>query len=169
MSRLIVLFTLAVSFAAAQNPLSDDLRFAWSGVKDYIVRAAEKMPAGKYSFQPADSVMTFAQLVGHIADSNYYFCATAMGEKPPASNVRNDMRAKEEIVPALKDSVAYCDKAYTALTDASAVGKLKFFGGEHTRAAVLMVHYGHAYEHYGNLVTYMRMNNLVPPSSEPRK
>ncbi len=169
MSRLLILFTFAVSFASAQNPLSDDYRFGWGGVKDYIVRAAEKMPAEKYSFQPTDSVMTFAQMMGHIADSNYYFCATALGDKPPASDVRKNMSTKEEILPALKASVAYCDKAYAALTDASAADKVKFFGGEHTRAAVFMIHFGHAYEHYGNLVTYMRMNGLVPPSSEPRK
>lgn len=169
MSRLLVLCALAGSFAFAQNPLSDDSRFVWNGVSDYIVRAAEKMPAEKYSFKPTETVMTFAQLVGHLADSNYYFCATALGEKPPASSIRKEMSTKEQIVPALKESVAYCGKAYSALTDASAVEKLKFFGGEHTRAGVLSFHAGHAYEHYGNLVTYLRMNGLVPPSSEPRQ
>lgn len=169
MSRLLLLFALAVPFASAQNPLADDSRFVWGNVSNYIVRAAEKMPAEKYSFKPTDSVMTFAELVGHLADSNYMFCATASGERPPASNVRKEMSTKEQIVPALKESVAYCNKVYSALTDASALEKVKMFGGERTRAGVLAFHSGHAYEHYGNLVTYLRINGLVPPSSEPRR
>jgi uncharacterized damage-inducible protein DinB len=109
------------------------------------------------------------QLFAHIAQANYGICAAAMGTKAPVSGIEKSKTTQPEIVEALKASFTYCDEAYNGLDDKKGLEKVKFFGGERSRAGVLMFNAMHDYEHYGNLVTYMRMKGIVPPSSEPRK
>ncbi len=136
--------------------------------KTNILRSAEKMPEADFSFKPVEGVRTYGQLLAHIADANYGICGAARGEKPPVSGIEKSKTTKADIVAALNESFTWCDEAYNGLTDAKAVEMVKFFGGERTRGAVLAFNTMHDYEHYGNLVTYMRMKGIVPPSSEPR-
>jgi uncharacterized damage-inducible protein DinB len=131
-----------------------------------LVKAAEKMPEEKYNFKPVDSVRSFGQLVGHVADAQYLFCAPILGEAAPRPGVEKNKTAKADLVAALGEAFAYCDKAHASLTDAHAADAVKFFGRESTKLGVLNFNNMHNYEHYGNMVTYLRMNNLVPPSSE---
>jgi uncharacterized damage-inducible protein DinB len=87
-------------------------------VKGNIVKTAEKVPEEHYSFKPAPEVKTFAQMLGHVADANYMFCAAVLGEKSPSPGVEKTMSTKAQIVPAVKAAFAYCDKAYEQMTDA---------------------------------------------------
>ena len=91
------------------------------------------------------------------------------GEKPSVSGIEKSKTARADVIDALKASFAYCDTAYNALTDKTAVESVKWFRGERTRAAALMGNTMHDMEHYGNMVTYMRMKGIVLPSSEPRQ
>ena len=102
-----------------------------------------------------------------MRDSQYYFCSTALGEKNPAPKIEQTKTSKADLIAALKEGFAYCDKAYDGMTDASATQMVKLFGRNTPKLAVLTVNNMHNMEHYGNLVTYMRMKNIVPPSSEP--
>lgn len=138
-------------------------------MKNVVVRSAEKMDEEHYGFKPAPEVRSFAQLLGHIADAQYAFCAGASAEKNPAPGIEKSKSSKADLVQALKDAFAYCDKVYAETTDANAAGIVKFFGGERTRLNVLSFNTSHTFEHYGNLVTYMRIKGVVPPSSEPRR
>ncbi len=168
MFRLVILSVLAVSFAAAQEPLSADIKWMWGMTKNNIIRSGEKMPAEGFLSKPSDDVRTYGDILAHVADANYMMCSAARGEKPPVSGIEKKQGTPAQIVQALKESFAYCDEAYSGLTDAKGLEIVKFFGRERTRAGVLMFNIMHDYEHYGNLVTYMRIKGIVPPSSEPR-
>jgi uncharacterized damage-inducible protein DinB len=104
--------------------------------------------------------------VGHVADAQYLFCSMALGEKGPGLDIEHTKTSKADLVAALNTAFAYCDKAYDSMTDASAVQTIKLFGNDAPRMSALIVNNMHNMEHYGNLVTYMRMKGIVPPSSE---
>jgi hypothetical protein len=92
-----------------------------------------------------------------------------MGEKTIDKGFHESLRTKTQIVGGLKEGFAYCDAAYAKLTDTSAAEMVNFFDSQRTKLAGLYSNTAHMWEHYGNLVTYMRINSIVPPSSEPRK
>lgn len=153
--------------APPANPLSAHQKAIYRGVKAVLLRSAEKMPEESYGFKPTDSVRSFGQIVGHAAESQYAFCSRALGEKSPAPKIEQTKTSKADLVAALKEAFAYCDKAYDGMTDASATETIQFMGGDAPKIAALNVNSLHSIEHYGNLVVYLRMKNLVPPSSEP--
>jgi uncharacterized damage-inducible protein DinB len=165
----ITAFLLAGSAAAfAQNPISAGEKSLHDMAKNNVIRAAEKMPEEHYSFKPTPEVRSFGQLVGHVADAQYLFCSPVAAKAQAAPGVEKSKTAKADLVQALKDAFAYCDGAYSALTDAEAGAMVKLFGGDRPKATVLSFNTAHNMEHYGNMVTYMRMKGLVPPSSERR-
>ena len=134
-------------------------------VKGYITRAADQMPEADYAFKPTPEVRSYGQLLGHVANANYMFCSTALGEQSPSQQNFEQVTAKAQLVQGLRDSFAYCDRAY-AMTDAKAAEALTVFGREATRLYALEFNMGHDFEHYGNIVTYLRLKGLVPPSSQ---
>lgn len=168
LSKFVLMALCAAVPAAAQNPISDGERFLYNMVKGNILKTAEKVPEDLYAFQPTPEVKTMAQMLGHVADANYMFCAAVLGEKSPSPGVEKTMSTKAQIVPALKAAFAYCDKAYEQMTDAEGAKTIKFFNREMAKATVLGFNSFHTMEHYGNLVTYMRIKGIVPPSSERR-
>ena len=158
----------AQSGAGAGQPISDALRGQWDGAKKNIHDSAVDVPEAIYSFKPVDSVRTFGQIVAHTAGANYEFCSAAKGEKSPqAENAFESLATKAAIVKAYDDSVAYCDGVVKALTDKTATDTITMpFGmGKAPRITALMANIGHLNEHYGNLVTYMRLKGIVPPTS----
>jgi uncharacterized damage-inducible protein DinB len=159
---------MGASALHAQNPLSADTKFWYTTIKGFAIRAAEKMPEANYSFRPAPEVRTFGQIVGHIADDQYFFCSGVKGESKE-TEIEKTVTSKPELVAKLKEAFAYCDAVYDSFTDDHATEKIKTFVGERTKLSMLNFNYAHTYEHYGNIVTYMRIKGLVPPSSEPAK
>lgn len=153
---------------AQTNPLSADVKKDYKGVRDYFIRAAEKMPEANYGFKPSPDVRTFGQLVAHVADDQYNLCAPAKGEtrKAAYTEIESTLSKKADLVAAVKEAFAYCDGAYDALTDASGAEIVKFAKIGRTRFAMLNWNLWHTWEHYGNVVVYLRMKGLVPPSSE---
>ena len=107
-------------------------------------------------------------MFAHIADGQYEFCSAAEG-KQIDKGIEKTAKTKAEIVAALKEAFAYCDAALAKLTDASAVETVTFFGRDMTRIGIMDFNTAHTMEHYGNLVTYMRIKGIVPPSSEGQK
>jgi len=175
---LLLLTTLAFAQSDAQrpsdkaanqdNPLTTFNRYIYGHVKDILLRSAEKMPEESYSFKPTDSVRSFGQVIGHAADAQYLFCSIALGEKNPSPKVEQTKTSKADLIAGLKEAFAYCDKAYDGMTDATASQMVKFFDHDAPKLGVLTVNNMHDLEHYGNLVTYMRLKGIVPPSSEPK-
>ena len=177
-SRIAVFVLFAVIAATAfasdattalpqNNPLSAFNKDVYGGVKNILLRSAEKMPEENYNFKPTDAVRSYGQIIGHVADAQYLFCSLVIGEKNPAPKIEQTKTSKADLIAALKDAFAYCDKAYDGMTDASVSQMVTLFGGDTPKLGVLNVNNMHILEHYGNLVTYMRMKNIVPPTSEP--
>jgi uncharacterized damage-inducible protein DinB len=139
-------------------------------VRDYVIRAADKMPADSYAFKPTPEVRTFAQQIAHIADDQYNLCAPAKGETRRAAYtaIEDSLKTKADLVPALKAAFSYCDQAYATLTDASGVEPTPSKTGR-TTFGMLNWNLWHTWEHYGNIVVYLRLKGLVPPSSEPAR
>ncbi len=162
--------------ATSANPLSTWLRNAYMGNRNVIVRSAEKMPEENYGMRPGTQpeVRTFGQQVGHIANYNFMWCAQAKGGKNPnAGNNLEKLNTKAEFLKALNDAFAYCDGVYSSLTDASGLEMVDITqeSGRQTRnlrMALLILNFAHNNEIYGNMVTYLRMKDIVPASSEPR-
>lgn len=164
--------------AQTAGPLTEGARLNYNIVRDYLTRAAEKMPEDQYAFSPTADVRSFGQLIGHLADANYRLCSVVAGQVSPIeAEVEKTMTTKRELVRALDLSFVFCDKQYRAMTDADGTTQVQFeAGGDGNRLpirmpklTVLAFHTQHAFEHYGNIVTYMRIKGLVPPSSEPRR
>ena len=141
------------------------VRGLYETVRRYIIASAEQMPEDKYSFRPTDDVRSFGEIVGHVANAGYMFCASVKGGERPMMGNAEELTSKAEIVEAIKASFAYCDDAYHIGTMDAGEG-LEFFGQPHTKLSVLAFNMAHDFEHYGNLVTYMRINGMVPPSSQ---
>jgi uncharacterized damage-inducible protein DinB len=133
--------------------------------KGYLVAAAEQMPEENFGYRPTEEVRTFGQIVGHVANANYMICGAASGEPAEPGEDFEERTTKEGLVEAIKMSFEFCDKAY-AMEDMKAMEEFEFFGGTRTRLFALAFNASHNFEHYGNLVTYMRANGLVPPSSQ---
>jgi uncharacterized damage-inducible protein DinB len=155
----------AVTLHAQDNPLSAGNKYLYSMIKANLIKAAQKMPEENYSFKPTPEVRSFGQIVGHVADAQYLFCTAVKGDKKE-SDIEKTKTSKADLVAALQEAFTYCDAVYNAMTDAAAPAKLKFFGQDATKLGVLSFNVAHDNEHYGNIVTYMRLKGLVPPSSE---
>lgn len=143
----------------------DGVRALYEQVRGWIVAAAEQMPEEHYSFQPTPEVRTFGQLVGHVANASYAFCSSALGGERPQTGNAEQLTSKAELTAALRDAFAYCDRAY-AITEMQAMEPATVFGSERSKLYALEFNMGHDFEHYGNMVTYMRIKGLVPPSSQ---
>lgn len=175
----IFLFGASVAYAqttpAPANPLSTYLKNAETNIQANISKSADKFAEADYGFRPAGiqpEVRTFGQFLAHIAEANYSYCSRAKGEANPNKvQIEKTITAKADLVKALSESFAYCDAVYGSLTDAKLTETITVPGPNNTtrqiaRAQPLIVNLAHNNEHYGNLVTYMRAKNIVPPSSE---
>ena len=168
LKRALTLLVFATSPLYAQDGSAVAAsRMLWQDVTNYIVQSAMDMPAEKYAYKPTASVRSFGELIGHIAGSQNMFCAMALGEKPPAEDaIEKSATTKDDLVKALKTSNDNCNRAYMQ-KDADVQGTVDLFGRQSSRLLVLMMNATHDNEHYGNIVTYMRMRGMVPPSSRP--
>jgi uncharacterized damage-inducible protein DinB len=151
--------------ASAANPAVSTARMLWQQPTAYITTVAEELPDSLYAFRPTPEVRSFGQLIGHVAGAQYLICAAALGEPAREEDeIEKTRTAKAELVAALKASTEYCTRAY-GQTDRAAQQRTKLFGQEGTRLFALGLNATHNAEHYGNLVTYLRLKGIVPPSS----
>jgi uncharacterized damage-inducible protein DinB len=162
-----VFLTALSAPVSAQNVYTAATKAQWDMIKVNIARTAEKVGEDNYKFKPTPEVRSLGEILGHVADSNFGICATAAGEKPPASGFEKKT-SKAEIMKGVNDSIAYCDKVLASMDDTKGAEIVKFIGPT-PKLAVLAFNTSHCNEHYGNLVTYMRLKGIIPPSSEPSK
>jgi uncharacterized damage-inducible protein DinB len=124
------------------------------------------MPEENYSFRPAPRVRTFGEILGHIAQEQYlFFCGPVKGEHK-AVDVEKTKTSKADLLVALHESFTYCDAVYNSMTDSTLVQVVDTGGSKQTKLRLLWSNVVHDTLHYGNLVTYLRMKGLVPPSTE---
>ena len=168
------IFFLLVATAAAHAQTADSytgtLGRSWQRVARLVVASAEAMPEANYTFKPSADVRTFGELLGHLADEHYMICAGAKGEKNPKEGTPFEkISAKADMVKALNESIAYCNAVYSAVKDDAKMLQPSAPNRRDTVYSSLLLNVTHDSEHYGNLVTYMRMKGIVPPSSQPTR
>ena len=158
---------------AAQPPASlvAEVQTSSTGLKGNITKAAAQFPEDKRTWQPTPPVRSWARLIAHIADDNNGACSAVLGLPRPArldtedtQNSAANKMTKADLEKALADSFALCDKAFAAVTDANMMER----AGNRSKIGTLIYNTSHINEHYGNLVTYMRLNDIVPPSTAAR-
>ena len=160
MARNIFVLTAALSLTASitfadEAGNSKALASAWNRIKRLNTAAAQAMPDANYSFKPTPAVRSFGEIVGHLANEHYLICSDVKGEANPQKATDFEKKTtKADLVKALNDSYAYCEGV--------AARDEKGF-------ANLLANVTHDSEHYGNLVTYLRINGIVPPSSQPSR
>lgn len=154
------------STPAPADPISASQNKMYTMLSSVVISAAEKMPEENYGFKPTTDVRSFGQLVGHLADSQHYFCSSVEGQIKPGGGAEKNKTSKAELVAALKEAVGYCSKIYASMTDAKGSEMMKFMNQDFAKLTVLSANTAHDYEHYGNMVTYMRIKGVVPPTSE---
>ncbi len=166
MRRVILLLSLTAGSLAAQDAAVAVARGNWLSGHNMVLKTAEQLPDSLLAYRPTALVRSFGELFGHVAGAEYVFCAVVLGEPPRAEDaVEKSAKTKAALIQALKDAGAYCERAY-AITDAASRGMTKLFGSDRSKLDVLVLNATHDWEHYGNLVTYLRLKGLVPPSSQ---
>ncbi|HUB81269.1 MAG TPA: DinB family protein [Bryobacteraceae bacterium] len=153
---------------SSKSPLISSSQFIYGIAKNDVLKSADKIPDNLWSFRPTPEVRTVGELFAHIADGQYEFCSAADGTKMD-KGVEKNAKTKADIVAAVKAAFAYCDGVYAKMTDATATDMMSFFGMKATKIGLMDFNTAHTMEHYGNLVTYMRLKGIVPPSSEGQK
>ena len=144
----------------APNPLTMTLSIFRSNMQDKIMKSAEAMPESKYSYRPTKDVRSFAEIVTHVADISYTLCSNVKGEATPGTTAAKSSKA--EIKTYLKGAFDYCDGVYSGFTDAHLDDPANFFGFKTNKMFILTQVGNHDALHYGNLVTYSRINGLEP-------
>ncbi len=176
MRRSVLILLAAAVPAAAQEPQTSaadpnssvaTAKAVWLVPRGFVLRALEQVPESLFSFKPTPDVRSLGQLFAHVADGEHLFCSLALGQPMPQpfDGVEKSKKTKAEIRQALTESKTHCDQAY-AQTDAAARTPADFFGQKANRLFLLNMNGAHDYEHYGNIVTYMRLKGLTPPSSQ---
>jgi uncharacterized damage-inducible protein DinB len=157
---------LWIPIAASGQTVTSTLEGLFEVTKGNIMASAQMLDEDMYAFRPVDEVRSMGEIFAHIAGAQYSFCSAASGESSPNSENFEDTRTtKARILDALEGGFAYCDEVFSHTVDADGANSVSFFTGPNTVFGVLAFNSAHNYEHYGNLVTYMRLNGITPPSS----
>jgi uncharacterized damage-inducible protein DinB len=176
---VVAMLAVAVLSSSAQAPpqlrppqtFPTYLQGQYATLKRNITGSADKMPAEHFSFKPVPEVMSYAEMLTHIVETQYFYCSTVKGGTNPGASLNFKVTDKVTVGQLVRDSFAYCDDAFAAVTNENALEMLTRGSAPNQRQLArvnqltqLIVH---GNEHYGNLVTYMRMKAIVPPSSTP--
>jgi uncharacterized damage-inducible protein DinB len=166
-SRLMCLIVFAGTSAvyAQSNPLSSAVKQNYNGIKNNLLKGAEKMPEADYTFKPAAESRTYGAVVTHIAAVQGAICASAKSEDKKFDDTKT---GKADAVALMKEAFDYCDPIYDSLTDANGVEMAKMFGRDMAKFSILNFGVIHDNEMYGTMAVYLRAKGIVPPSSEPR-
>ena len=171
--RVFGAFVLMGAVVSAQTPtgqtldLPGSLGRSYNQVRSFITAQAESMPEAEYGFRPTADVRSFGQLMGHIADYNYIFCAPGRGTANPFEGKSfESLKTKAELLKALEASFAFCDATFATVTPETMLERVKQGGNDLTRAGSLMPVIVHDYEEYGYASVYLRLKGVVPPSTQ---
>jgi uncharacterized damage-inducible protein DinB len=180
----------AAGAQAPTDPVATALRTGFDGISRNLSESAAKMPEENFAFKPTPEVRSFGEILGHVANTHYSYCSRVKGEANPNKEDLEKLKTKAEFVKAINDSIDYCKAVYASMTDAkivqpvtppattpSAPANLRVDGAPAAQTQkpaprpvvpfnTLMGNVTHDWEHYGNLVTYLRLKGLVPPSTE---
>jgi uncharacterized damage-inducible protein DinB len=166
-AALLFIACTASAQTADPNPYTTSVRAQHRRIDAIVVRAAEKVPEDLFGFKPTPEVRSFAEVLGHIVDGHYLLCRAAH-ENVFDIKREHELKpgTKADLLAALKKSIAYCEEAFAGTTDTNGTTPIKMGTSTMAKLMVLNANVAHTWEHYGNLVTYMRLKGIVPPTSE---
>jgi uncharacterized damage-inducible protein DinB len=166
----------AVAQPAGDRFFTDGVQRQFQQIQGLVMKTAEKVGEDLYAFKPTPEVRSLGGVLGHIADGNRLLCTAASGQPvdfekvmkdPSTVQIHEKKTSKAEIVAALNETKAFCESIFAKINDAGGQEAIAWFGGQKMpKMMILTLANNHAWEHYGNLVTYMRLKGIVPPSSE---
>lgn len=160
----------AQTAAPSSSPLADALRQSLTRSSKNMIAAAEAMPAEKYSFKPTASQNSYGHLVLHIADANFRFCSAVSGVAAPEQPKLTETDAKDKLVAAVRSSFEFCSTSLAKLDDSHLADSIELFGGHSfSRAASILILAGSWSDHYSEQAMYLRLNDILPPSAQPKK
>ena len=161
---LAIVGLLAAQGMQAADPISDELRRQWEASRNQIITLAEAIPEGKYDYKPTPEVRSFREQLQHLVGENFMFMGLVAGEKASGAPNPESLKSRAEIMKALEESYAYGVKVLAGLNDQKATETVAGFRGQQTlRMGIVIANMKDNHEHYGNLVTYIRLNGITPP------
>ena len=168
MHKAVLTFSFAALIGAgalqAQNTSSAEALANHQTVKTNIMKAAEKMPEDSFGFKPTPAVRNFGELIAHVADAQMGICGVVKGEMKRGDAASKTTKA--DLIAALKASNDYCDAVYSTMTDADGLATVKSPLGSRSRLGMLNFNVIHDNEMYGTMAVYLRLKDIVPPSTE---
>jgi uncharacterized damage-inducible protein DinB len=165
--------------APATDPITAVFRTRTMSAQRNLAQAFDSIPEALFSYRPTPKQLTIGYIAQHLASDNYFFC-NGFGDKkatvdPKDTATPDSVKAtwpRAELITKLKASLAFCEDAFTQLTDAHLADQITMtFGGnsrQSTRANMVLGHALDMADHYSQLANYMRLNNIVPPTALPR-
>jgi uncharacterized damage-inducible protein DinB len=162
--------SLAQAAAPSSNPVSDALRQSLARSSKNMIAAAEAMPPEKYAFRPTAPQGTYGHLMMHIAESNFLFCSKVSGVAAPEQPKLAETDSKDKLVAAVRSSFDFCSSSLAKLDDSHLADSIELFGGHSfSRAASILLLAGSWTDHYSEQAMYLRLNDILPPSAQPKK
>ncbi len=172
-TALLSLSTTAVLAQAPATPptpgVGPEVLRSYNGLKDNILKSADKMPEDLYSYKPTPDIRVFARILTHVIEAQVRSCGIVNGTAPAdMAKTPAETASKAEIVASLKASFDACDKAYASVTDTNATELLTVGKAQRSRIGLLWGNVSHDNEQYAQLATYMRLKNITPPSASEK-
>jgi uncharacterized damage-inducible protein DinB len=163
---LVAMMALGAQPLAAQTSIAEQLREQWTSSRRQMVAIAEAMPADQYSYQPTPEVRSFGEILAHVAGEGLMEMEALASVAQPGSPERfSSLRSRAEIIRALSEFFEYGTMVLAGMTDQQVLESVTIRGRQSPRWLLVMQTIGHNKEHYGNLVTYLRLNGIVPPAT----
>jgi hypothetical protein len=153
-----------------KDPVAASLRMLVQRSQTNVVAAVEAMPADKFSYKPTADQMTFAHLVVHIANSNNSLCSKVADVPAPKVEEPKESDSKDQLVAAVKASYSFCSDALGKMDDSKLGDSVELFGGHQFPRAMAALGLASGWaDHYGAAAMYLRLNNILPPTAQPKK
>jgi uncharacterized damage-inducible protein DinB len=165
-ATIFIVTTMLGATGLSAQSISAEVKAQWTDIKENLTKAADRISDADYAFKPEGEPRSYGDLIAHVADVQAAICGAAKGEQKRIG--AGQKKTKAELIAALKESNDFCDSAYAALTDANANDMVAMFGGMRTRVGALEFNVVHDNEVYGSIAVYMRMKNVVPPTTADR-
>ena len=153
-----------------KDPVATSLRMLIQRSQNNTVGAIEAMPADKFSYKPTPDQITFGHLAAHIAESNNFLCSKAADVPAPKVEAAKDTDSKDVLLAAVKASYGFCSDALGKMDDSKLGDTVELFGGRQFPRAMAALGLASGWaDHYAAAAMYLRLNNILPPSAQPKK
>jgi len=156
--------------AATKDPVATSVRMLLPRSQKNILGAIEAMPGDKFAFKPTAEQMSFGHLITHIIESNYFLCAKAADVPEPKNEAAKETDSKEKLLAAAKASFDFCGESLVKMDDSKLGDSVELFGGRQFPRAMAALGLASGWaDHYAAAAMYLRLNNILPPSAQPKK